>query len=68
MFVRKLQVLLNMYNIIKSCIEHNNDIAWFFTCDKGQPPMRNVSPYLLSNFLADFEGFLPQNQIKSLEN
>jgi hypothetical protein len=44
-------VIINMYDSIKSCISYNNCISEYFDCANGVKQGENLSPFLFSLFL-----------------
>ena len=55
-------VIINMYDSIKSCISYNNCISEYFDCANGGRQNENLSPFLFSLFLNDVDTFL-ENKI-----
>jgi hypothetical protein len=51
-------VIINMYDSIKSCISYNNCISEYFDCANGVRQGENLFPFLFSLFLNDVDTFL----------
>lgn len=50
-------VIFNMYNNIKSCVQYRNEKSDFFPCMVGVRQGENLSPFLFSIFLNDLEDY-----------
>ena len=59
--------IFHMYSNIKSCISYNNCLADYFKCEVGLRQGENLSPFLFSIFLNDFEDFLLTKNILGLQ-
>ena len=59
-------IIVNMYNQIKSRISHNNEILDYFNCDDGVRQGENMSPFLFSIYLNDLHGFLLNANLEGL--
>ena len=51
-------VIINMYDSIKSCISYNNCISKYFDCANGVRQRGKLVPFLFSLFLNDIDTFL----------
>jgi hypothetical protein len=51
-------IIINMYQNIKSRIVYNNAVSDFFDCNNGVRQGENLSPFLFSIYLNDLEQFL----------
>ena len=51
-------VIINMYDSIKSCISYNNCISEYFDCANGVRQGENLFPFLFSLFLNDVDTFV----------
>ena len=60
-------VIINMYDSIKSCISYNNCISEYFDCANGVRQGENLSPFLFSLFLNDVDTFLENKNITGLQ-
>ena len=60
-------VIFNMYDNIKSCIQYNNKQSDFFPCLTGVRQGENLSPFLFSIFLNDLEIFFTESNLSPLE-
>jgi hypothetical protein len=59
-------VILNMYNDVKSCINYNNCKSAYFSCDMGVRQSENLSPFLFALFLNDLQSFLEKENLPVL--
>ncbi|XP_071123270.1 uncharacterized protein [Mytilus edulis] len=59
-------VIVNMYNNIKSRIHFGSDFSEFFPCSIGVRQGENLSPLLFSIYLNDLELFLQNKNIEGL--
>ena len=59
-------VILNMYNDVKSCITYNNCKSTYFSCDIGVRQGENLSPFLFALFLNDLQSFLEKENLPVL--
>ena len=55
-------VIYNLYQNIKSCIQINGETSAFFDCNLGVRQGDNLSPFLFSLYLNDLEHFLLSNK------
>ena len=55
-------VIYNLYQNIKSCIQVNGETSAFFDCNLGVRQGDNLSPFLFSLYLNDLEHFLLSNK------
>jgi len=53
-----LRVVQNMYQSIKSCVQHKGDISAFFACNRGVRQGESLSPLLFSFYLNDLLNYL----------
>ena len=60
-------VIINMYDSIKSCISYNNYISEYFDCANEVRQLENLSPFLFSLFLNDIDTFLESKNITGLQ-
>ena len=61
-----LNVILNMYNDIKSCVSINGENSAFFSSFSGVRQGENLSPVLFSLYLNDLENHLSHNSNASI--
>jgi hypothetical protein len=59
-------VILNMYNDVKSCINYNNCKSDYFSCDMGVRQGENLCPFLFALFLNDLQNVYPLEKMKIL--
>ena len=59
-------IIVNIYNQIKSRISHNNEISDYFNCDNDLRQGENMSPFLFSIYLNDLHGFLLNANLEGL--
>ena len=52
---RIFDIIYNMYNKAKSCVQSNDNISNFFSCNLGVRPGENLSPILFAIYLKDFQ-------------
>jgi hypothetical protein len=60
-------VIINMYDSIKSCISYNNCISEYFDCANGNRQGKNLPSFLFSLFLNDIDNFLENTNITGLQ-
>ena len=60
-------VILNMYNDVKSCINYNNCKSAYFSCDIGVRQGENLSTFLFAMFLNDLQSFLEKENLPVLQ-
>jgi hypothetical protein len=60
-------VIINMYDSIKSCISYNNCISEYFDCANGVRQGENLFSFLFSLFLNDIDTFLENKNITGLQ-
>ena len=60
-------VIINMYDSIKSCISYNNCISEYFDCANGVRQMENIYTFLFSLFLNDIDTVLENKNITGLQ-
>ena len=52
---RIFDIIYNMYNKAKSCVQSNDNISNFFSCNLGVRQGENLSPILFAIYLKDFQ-------------
>ena len=60
-------VILNMYNDVKSCINYNNCKSAYFSCDIGVRQGEYLFPFLFALFLNDLQSFLEKENLPGLK-
>ena len=60
-------VILNMYNDVKSCINYNNCKSDYFSCDMGVRQGENLCPFLFALFLNDLQSFLGKENLPGIK-
>ena len=60
-------VILNMYNDVKSCINYNNSKSDYFACDMEVRQGENLYPFLFALFLNDLQSFLEKENLLGLK-
>ena len=56
-------VIVNMYQNVKSRIMYNNEYSDFFTCGNGIRQWEILSPFLFSLYVNDLKTFLEKNNV-----
>ena len=59
-------VVRNIYDNVKSCVQLNNNKSAYFNCYTGVRQGESLSPLLFSLYLNDLESFLKYNNVKNL--
>ena len=59
-------VMYNLYQNIKSCVQVNGEYSAFFQCNLGVRQGDNLSPFLFSLYLNDLEHFLVSNGFRGV--
>ena len=62
-----LNVIVNMYNTIKSCVSLDGKLSDYFVSYNGVRQGENLSPFLFSLFVNDLEDFLFQHGCNPIE-
>ena len=60
-------VIRNIYNNIKSCVQENGQKSDYFSCYTGVRQGENLSPLLFALYLNDLESFLKYNHVNNLK-
>ena len=60
-------VIRNIYNNIKSCVQVNGQKSDYFSCYTGVRQGGNLSPLLFALYLNDLESFLKYNHVNNLK-
>ena len=60
-------VIRNIYNNIKSCVQVNGQKSDYFSCYTGVRQGENLSPLLFALYLNDLESFLKYNHVNNLK-
>ena len=60
-------IILNMYNNIKSCVTINSECSDYFASTSGVRQGENLSPFLFAIFLNDLEDFLIKSNCNLVE-
>ena len=60
-------VIKNIYNNIKSCVQVNGQKSDYFSCYTGVRQGENLSPLLFALYLNDLESFLKYNHVNNLK-
>ena len=60
-------VIVNMYNNIKSCVSHDGNISDYFVSFNGVRQGENLSPFLFALFINDIEQFLVEYGCNPIE-
>ena len=64
---KKILVINNMYNNIKSCISHNNNLSAYFPCETGVRQGENLALVLFALFLNDLQFYMENNGCVGVE-
>ena len=62
------RIIQNMYEDVKSCIQHINEVSDVYLSEIGVRHGENVPPFLFSLYLNDLQSYLEQNNLKGVES
>ena len=63
---KAFNVVRNIYDNVKSCVQLKNNKSAYFNCYTGARQGESLSPLLFALYLNDLESFLKYNNVKNL--